>query len=170
MRIRLARDTDAGLLPALERSAGEAFRQVTGLAWIADEADQTVERYLDLIAKGSSWVAVDADDWPIGFLSAEVLAGELHVWEFAVRLDLQRLGHGTALLEHAIADARVRGLAAVTLTTFRDVDWNEAYYLRRGFRTLDSNQLGERLRQVLRAEVERGFPEERRCAMRLALG
>ena len=101
MRIRLARERDAELLPAIERSAGEAFRQVSGLAWIADEADQTVERYLEWIAMGTSWVAVDADDWPIGFLSAEILAGELHVWEFAVRLELQRFGHGTALLEHA---------------------------------------------------------------------
>ncbi len=35
-RIRTSRDEDAALLPAIERSAGESFRLLPELAWIAD--------------------------------------------------------------------------------------------------------------------------------------
>jgi ribosomal protein S18 acetylase RimI-like enzyme len=61
-----------------------------------------VERYRELIAQGTSWVAVDSHDQPIGFLSAEILTDELHIWELAVRLDQQRSGHGRALIARAI--------------------------------------------------------------------
>lgn len=168
-RIRLACEGDAVALPAIERSAGELFRAIADLAWVADDDDQSVERHRDLIGKGACRVAVDGSDRPVAFLSAEILGDELHIWEFAVRRDRQGRGIGRALLEEAVADARARGLAALTLTTFRDVAWNQPFYARLGFRTLDAADIGERLGNVLRREAEHGLPEARRCAMRLSL-
>ena len=153
----------------IERSAGLLFREIADLAWIADEDDQTVERHRQLIAKGTSFVAVDHDDRPIAFVSAEVQNDELHIWELSVRRDRQGSGIGRTLLEKAIEAARTRRLRALTLTTFRDVAWNELFYEKLGFRTLDNEEMEERLRELLRREVERGLPEDRRCAMRLAL-
>jgi ribosomal protein S18 acetylase RimI-like enzyme len=167
--IRLAQDQDATFLPDLEQSAGEAFRTIPALAWIADEDNLSVERYRELIAQGTSWVAVDAQDQPIGFLSAEILTDALHIWELAVRLDQQRSGHGRALIGKAIEVAQARGLAAVTLTTFRGVAWNEILYQRLGFQTLTPMEAGERLHGILLGEAERGLPPDQRCAMRLAL-
>ncbi|MEP6621325.1 MAG: hypothetical protein ABJE47_18510 [bacterium] len=96
--IRLAERRDATRLPAIERSAGQSYRQIPDLSWIADGDDQSVERHLELIALGTNWVVVDHPDSPIGFLSAEVLGDSLHVWEVAVRQDRQggraRGGHG----------------------------------------------------------------------------
>jgi hypothetical protein len=57
----------------------------------------------------------------------------------------------------------------VTLTTFRDVIWNEPFYKRLGFRTLRDDEMDERLAELLRQEAERGLPEGSRCAMRLDL-
>jgi ribosomal protein S18 acetylase RimI-like enzyme len=167
--IRIAQDADAEALPDIEQSAGEAYRGIKALAWIADDDNQTVERHRELIAKGTCWVAAKLDDPPVAFLSAEVQDGTLHIWELAVRLDQQRLGIGRGLLEEAIADARRRRLVALSLTTFRDVIWNAPFYQKLGFRVLDDAQAGERLRQVLRREVEHGMPASRRCAMRLVL-
>jgi radical SAM protein with 4Fe4S-binding SPASM domain len=165
--IRLAEPGDAELLPGIERSAGERFRLIPELAWIADGDDLPVEHHLRLIPQHTCWVAVDKLDRPIAFLSAEVLSEELHIWEISVRLEHQRAGIGRKLINHAIQEAKARGLAAVTLTTFRNVSWNEQFYTRLGFKTLDSREAGDRLSQILRAEIERGFPPERRCAMRL---
>ncbi|MGX9144573.1 GNAT family N-acetyltransferase [Mesorhizobium sp. 128a] len=167
--IRIARDADAEALPSIEQSAGEAYREIEELAWIADDDNQTVERHRELIAKGTSWVATDASDRPVAFLSAEIQDDTLHIWELAVRLDRQRSGIGRALLEEAIADAMRRRLVALTLTTFRDVIWNAPFYQKLDFQVLDGAQAGERLRQVLRREVEHGMPASRRCAMRLVL-
>ncbi|SDA84407.1 GNAT family N-acetyltransferase [Mesorhizobium qingshengii] len=167
--IRMAQEGDAEALPDIEQSAGEAYREIAELAWITDDDNQTVERHCELIAKGKCWVAVEHDDQPVAFLSAEIHDDTLHIWELAVRLDRQRSGIGRALLDKAIADARERRLAALTLTTFRDVIWNAPFYHKLGFLMLDDAQAGERLRQVLRREVEHGMPASRRCAMRLVL-
>lgn len=167
--IRLAEIKDAGLLPVIERSAGERFRQIPELAWIADGDDLPIEHHLRLIAQRTSWVFVDPQDRPIAFLSAEVLAEELHIWEVSVRLERQGAGIGRKLIQQAIQEAKVRGCAAITLTTFRHVTWNEPFYARLGFKTLDNQEAGDRLNQILRSEIKRGFPAERRCAMRLAI-
>jgi GNAT superfamily N-acetyltransferase len=167
--IRIAQDADAEALPDIEQSAGEAYRWIKELAWIADDDNQTVDRHRELIAKGTCWVAVEHDDRPVAFLSAEIQDDTLHIWELAVHLDRQRLGIGRALLEKAITDAWRRRLVALTLTTFRDVIWNVPFYQKLGFQVLDDAQTGERLRQVLRREVEHGMPASRRCAMRLML-
>jgi GNAT superfamily N-acetyltransferase len=167
--IRLAELKDAELLPGIERSAGERFRQIPELAWIADGDDLPVEHHLRLIPQRTCWVVVDKQDHPIAFLSAEVLVEELHIWEVSVRLDRQGAGIGRKLIQHAIQEAKVRGLAAVTLTTFRRVTWNEPFYARLGFKTLSNQEAGDRLNQILRSEIKRGFPAERRCAMRLTV-
>lgn len=167
--VRIAQEADAEALPDIEQSAGEAYRGIAGLAWIADDHNQTVDRHRELIAKGACWVAVDHDDRPVAFLSAELHDDTLHIWELDVRLDRQRSGIGRALIEEAIADAMERRLVALTLTTFRDVIWNAPFYQKLGFQVLDDAQAGKRLRQVLRREVKHGMPASRRCAMRLVL-
>lgn len=169
INIRIAQEVDAQSLPDIEQSAGEAYRDIAELAWIADDDNQTVERHRELIARGTCWVAVEDDNRPVAFLSSEIQDDTLHIWELDVRFDRQRLGIGRALLENAIADAKGRGLIALSLTTFRDVIWNAPFYQKLGFQVLEDAQAGERLRQALRREVEHGMPASRRCAMRLVL-
>jgi ribosomal protein S18 acetylase RimI-like enzyme len=166
--IRAAQPADAELLPEIERSAGQAFLDVPGLAWIAEDEVQPPARHLELIAGGHSWVATDGKAL-VGFLSAERLDDTLHVWELAVAHGFQGRGIGRALLAHAIDVARRRKLAAVTLTTFRDVRWNEPFYRKLGFRTLDAGTTPARLQAILDRESASGLPRDRRCAMLLAL-
>ena len=168
--IRIARQDDARALPGIEQSAGLAFRAIPELAWLADDDNISAERHRELIARGSCWVATDGRDRPIAFLCAETLGDTLHVWELDVRLEHQGSGIGRTLLETAIGHARQRGLAALTLTTFRDVAWNAPFYRRIGFQVLEETEAGERLTGLLRREAEHGMPAGRRCAMRLNLG
>ena len=168
-RIRLARPTDAELLPGVERSAGEAFLALLDLAWIAGRVVPSAEHHLATMERGPVWVAVDDGDTPLGFLSAEVVGSRLHVWELAVRRSSQRQGWGWALMERATEWARERGLSALTLTTFRDVAWNGPFYERLGFETLAPAALEPDLARLLAQEAARGLPGDRRCAMRLVL-
>lgn len=164
----MAHAADAPLLPAVERSAGEAFRAIEDLAWIADGDDLSVERYAALIGGGTSWVAADSNGAIVGFLCAERAEEELHIWELAVVQERQRAGIGRRLLDTALAWARSAGVGAVTLTTFRDVAWNEPFYHHHGFVTLDAAQAGPRLAGLLAEEEARGLPASLRCAMRRA--
>ncbi|NUS21849.1 MAG: GNAT family N-acetyltransferase [Mesorhizobium sp.] len=167
--IRPARSEDAKALPAIEQSAGEAFRAIAELAWLADGDNVSVERHRALIAGGACWVAADEEDRPVGFLSAGIEGDALHIWELDVDLDRQGQGIGRALLERAVADAGRRGLAGVTLTTFRAVPWNAPFYRKFGFRVLEGAEIDERLASLLGDEVEHGMPSDQRCAMRLDL-
>lgn len=164
--VRPARAEDAPSLPAIERSAAAAFAALPDLAWIADDGVMPVERHLELAAAGDAWVAVDDADAPVGFLAAERIGDALHVWEIAVKHELQGRGIGRRLIARAVERARSRGLAEVTLTTFRDVPWNAPFYRRLGFREVEGAP-SARLRALLDDEVARGLT--RRCPMILRL-
>jgi GNAT superfamily N-acetyltransferase len=165
--IRLANAGDAVVLPGLESSAGSLFRSLPDLAWIADEPIGAAEEFLPPIAAGTVWVVDDAGAGVIGELRGEVFGDVLHIVELAVARDFQQRGLGRRLIDVAAAAARARGLHAITLTTFRHVAWNAPFYARYGFVELSDADIGERLRDTVRAEEARGLPD--RCAMRFPL-
>ena len=154
---------DAAVLPQVERSAGRRFLTIPGLAWVASEEDVPVQTHQRYISLGTEWVAADEDQNLVGFLAAEVIAGDLHIWELAVCEDAQNKGIGRCLMEVALVFAREWHLDSLTLTTFRDVPWNAPWYSRLGFEMSTGD---ERLAALVRAETERGLPQ--RCAMRRA--
>jgi GNAT superfamily N-acetyltransferase len=170
MTIRPARDCDAPGLPGIERSSGEIFRQSPGLEWIADDTVQSEEQHRALIATGVAFVADLPGHGIAAFLNGEVMPDALHIWQIAVHRDRQGRGIGRKLIEAAEQFAADHEIPALTLTTFRDVPWNEPYYQRLGFVTLERGDLGSRLRAVLDAEEQAGMPAARRCAMRKPLG
>lgn len=160
---------DAEEMPRLEQSAGELFRSAPGLAYVADGDNHPVERYRSLIESGWCWIAQGSDGRPVGFLCAERFEQEIHICELAVDLDHQRRGIGRRLLDIPIGAAARDGLDAVTLTTFRDLPWNAPFYDRLGFREIEPDAMGPRLRAILDLEAQAGLPSDRRCAMILAL-
>ncbi|GBQ26927.1 GNAT family N-acetyltransferase [Gluconacetobacter sacchari] len=176
--VRPARRDEAALLPAVETASGAVFRTIPDLAWLADGDVMPVAAHLAAIEAGTCWV-VAVGDGIAGFLSARVAIEDgagidaglavLHVWEMSVTPAHQGRGMGRALLEHAAACAEAQAMAAVTLTTFRDVAWNAPFYARAGFATLPDAALTPRLRGVLAAEAAHGLPAARRCAMRRAV-
>jgi len=168
IRIRRASLGDASSFPAIENSAGDLFRQIPELAYLADGEDLPADWYRDLVGHDASFVAA-TPEWPVAFLCAEAEGGVLHIWELGVSRRWQGRGIGRALMSAAIEAARRRGLAAATLTTFRDVPWNAPFYKRLGFEILPETALDDRLAAALRQDAERGLPLCLRCVMRLSL-
>ena len=167
--IRPTRLADVTRLPALERSAGEAFLAIPELAWVATDDTLPVEAHRHFVELGGSWVA-ELDGRVVGFACAEPYQHDLHIWEVAVAHEAQGRGAGTALMEVLVSHARRRHLRRITLTTFRDVPWNEGFYRGLGFHVLEPAELDPRLSYVLDLEDRQGLPLERRCAMALLLG
>ena len=128
----------------------------------------STEGHRPFAVQGLVWVAEDAGRL-IGFATCEAFEHELHLWELAVRHDAQGKGAGRALIAAVEQEARVRGLPAVTLTTFRDIPWNAPFYARCGFVELSQEEFGPFLTLVREKEVEIGLDVANRCAMRLAL-
>lgn len=67
------------------------------------------------------------------------------------------------MLETAVACAREKGLAALSLTTFRDVPWNAPFYAAFGFREWEPAETPASIQKLLDDEAAKGLAN--RCAM-----
>ena len=166
LTVRPTHSDDVASLPAIERAAGERFRDYPDLAWLADGEVISAEQHLDYAERGLSWLAL-ANDRPVGFILTEAHASSLFIVELSVELDWQGKGIGRQLIARAADHARKAGLASLTLTTFRDVAWNAPFYARLGFEYV--TDLTPELRQKREEEAAHGLAYETRCAMRLPL-
>jgi GNAT superfamily N-acetyltransferase len=166
--IRSARADDLPHLAAIEESGAETFA-AHGLGHLlADGSPPAPDgHWAAALEAGLVWIADEAGRGPIGFLAGELADDGLYIAEVDVAMDCQRQGHGRRLLTAAIDWARARGLAGLTLTTFRHIPWNAPFYARLGFRELNSAEAPPHLAKALAKEAARGF--EDRCGMRLAL-
>ena len=164
--VRPARATELRRIAEIEREAGARFDDLPALAGLP-EVLAPPDAVAAALARGHLWVAaVTTSDAPVGFAYADVVDGALHLEELDVVPRWGRRGIGAALVAAVIAAARREGLAAVTLTTFRDVPWNAPFYARLGFRVLPPAALSPGLVALLAAEDARGLPRALRVAMR----
>jgi hypothetical protein len=83
-RIRRAEARGAPL-PAVERSAAQAFLQLPNHARLADGDTKSVEQHLKFIKDGFEWVAVDAKDAPIVFLNGNLTKKTFYIHEVFVQ-------------------------------------------------------------------------------------
>jgi GNAT superfamily N-acetyltransferase len=166
--IRPPRREELSALVAIEREAGALFKTI-GMPEIAYDDPGTVPELEPFRAGGRAWVAVDADDRPIAYLISAVVDGCAHVEQVSVAPTHARRRLGAALIDHLAGVAAVEGRPAVTLTTFRDVPWNAAYYERLGFRVIAFADQGPELAALVAEEAERIPGDAPRVAMCRAL-
>jgi GNAT superfamily N-acetyltransferase len=157
--VRLATPLDFERIRAVERAAGELFRGI-GMPEVADDEPPT-DRQLDtVVALGTAWVAVDADE-VVGYLLLELLDGRGHIEQVTVHPGNARHGIGAALIRHAARWAFERGIAELSLTTFAHVPWNAPYYSRLGFEVVPAESLTGDLHERMRRETAEGLAESR---------
>ncbi|MDF2231878.1 GNAT family N-acetyltransferase [Albimonas sp. CAU 1670] len=106
-------------------------------------------------------------DQVVGFaiLEPDAASGTLHLAELDVAPRFQRRGLARALIERAMLRTAERGLAALTLTTFRNVAWNAPLYERLGFAALPPEAWTEPCRRDSAGLAARGLPTVDRVAM-----
>jgi len=165
-RIRSAQPADAASFQEIEASTHEQFRAI-GLDLVADEPPDPLEVLVDYAEAGRSWVACDAEGAAVGYLLVDEVDHAAHIAQVTVRPAWQGHGVGRGLIEQAISWGKARRLTSVTLTTFSDVPWNRPLYEHLGFRVLDDEEIGHRLREIQRDEARKGYGPQGRVAMRL---
>ena len=164
--VRAARREDGPALQAIERLAGEQFRTV-GLDGVADDEPASLQELANFATEGRSWVAVDAEDHPVGYVVVDEVDGDAHVEQVSVQPAHQRLGVGRALLDRVRMWALETGRSAISLTTFADVPWNRPLYEHLGFRVIVGDEIGPELRNLRQAEATHGLDPTIRVCMRL---
>jgi GNAT superfamily N-acetyltransferase len=86
--------------------------------------------FADAAREGRLWVALKRDV-PVGFALVKMLADDLpHLEELDIDPSHGRRGVGTALVRAVCKWAADSGYTMLTLSTFRAVPWNFAFYAR----------------------------------------
>lgn len=166
--VRAALPEDGPALQAIERLAGERFRDV-GLALVADDTPPSVNRLMRYAAAGRSWVVTDALGSPVGYVLADRVDGNAHIEQVSVAPAALGLGVGRALIGRVKRWALESDMRAVTLTTFADVPWNGPLFEHLGFQVLAQYEIGPELRTIREAEAAHGLDVARRVCMRIEL-
>jgi len=151
----------------VEVDAGERFRDSPepAIAACADHPPFPSDELRAFAEAGRAWV-FEADGAVVGFVLVEHVDGCGHIEEVAVARSHGGRGIATALIDAVAQWAIAEGLAALTLTTFRDVAWNRPFYERRGFRVLGDDEITDGLRAKVADEEGYGLPAELRVVMR----
>jgi GNAT superfamily N-acetyltransferase len=167
--IRPAVAADLPLLGPLEDRAGLRFRESVH-PYCADFSSFDAGHLAELVGAGTVWVAVGADDTPIGFAIAEARGGEGYLHELDVDVAHGRRGVGRALVRRVAEWARSTGFETLLLSTFRDVPWNAPYYERLGFQIVPLDVYDDAMRAQRQSDAAAGMRLESRVMMRAALG
>lgn len=165
-RIRYRNSDDDRRLIAVENAAGRLFGD-HGYPQLVDDGFSNIEEFRHMLAGGEVFVATGPDDEPAGFAVAKPLGAFSHLRELSVDPAHGRKGLGRALVETVIAAARTAGAAGVSLTTFRDVPFNQPFYETLGFRELSPAGAPTALAQAFRDEVPAGIEPAKRVLMLL---
>lgn len=164
--IRLAKPEDLSFLPDIESAAAELFSQFPALANLPDGVT-SLEEFQESQQSNLLWVAALPSGKPIGFAQVYIVDGLAHLDEIDVHPDYGRQGIGRRLIQTVIEWAQSEGIPAITLTTFRDIPWNEPFYRKLGFRVLEWSELSAGLIEMVEKEESYGLNRALRVVMRI---
>jgi GNAT superfamily N-acetyltransferase len=164
IEIRLATFDDVPSLSAIESAAADLFLPYPEIANLSLPPVE-VGKFYAAQRRGHLWVAALPTGAPVGFAMMEILGDSAHLEEIDVHPDFGRRGIGAKLVETVCRWAQACGMKMVTLTTFRDIPWNESFYRQLGFEELKPEHLSAELSKRIEDEERRGLPRHLRLAM-----
>lgn len=164
--IRAAGPDELSRLQDIEVAAGAMFRLV-GMDAIAEDPPPELSDLAAHQRDGRILVATDMANLPVAYLTLEELDGWGHIGQVTVHPDHARQDLGRRLIIEAARRAADGGLRGLTLTTFRDVEWNAPYYKRLGFTEVPDNHGSEGIRRVVAAETAHGLNRWPRVVMEM---
>lgn len=167
-RIRPRDPADDAHLVATENAANRLFAE-HGYPELAEGGFPDVDEFRRMIGDGAAFVAEEAGGTPVGYAVLKPLGRLSHLRELAVHPAHGRKGLGRALVAAVIAAARKADSAGVSLTTFRDIPFNQPFYTSIGFRELPLAAAPSALVEAFHREVPGGVEPTRRVLMLLPL-
>ncbi|KAL1962659.1 hypothetical protein VTN77DRAFT_9293 [Rasamsonia byssochlamydoides] len=163
--IRHARPEEVPLLAAVETSAATLFRTIHNLSWIADMPPMDPGLLHLMVSSNRVWVAVTSDNVPVAFSAAESKDSRFYIAELSVHRAWQRQGIATKLIAKMEKQAREEGFSHISLTTYRDLEWNGRFYAKLGFVEVEPAAAGVQHVKEIEAESQKGHDISRRCVM-----
>ena len=165
VQIRAGRADEIEAVRDIERTSATRFLG-TERAELAQDEPTDAAVLAQRIEAGGLLVASEGDG-PVAFVMFRAEEGCAYVEQIDVLPSHARRGIGARLLEAVGQLARERGLAALTLSTFKDVPFNTPYYARLGFAVVEKLTPG--MAAIRAGHEARGLDETARVFMRRAV-
>lgn len=162
-RLRRASAADFATLNAIEQAAARIFPA----GFLPDEVlnDKLPLRTLEQARQQDMlWLVQNAVGTPVGYVMLEEHDGLTLLAQIDVHPAHGRRGLGAALIRHALAQAQIRGVSEVWLTTFLTIPWNAPFYQKLGFCLVNDAAAPDVIQDILSQERARGMRQ--RVAMR----
>ena len=131
--VRAARTEDAAALEAIEVAADTLLiDRFSASDWPppTDAEERASLPGFVLVAESAETGEVPT---LVGFVHVLEIDGHAHLEQLSVLPSFGRRGIGRRLVDTALAEARHRGHALITLRTYADVPWNAPFYASCGF-------------------------------------
>jgi GNAT superfamily N-acetyltransferase len=167
-KIRRGEHPDIAALRGIEIEAATLFYpyfQETGLTKEILRLTSSAAEAEEACNGGRLWVAESETGEIVGFAIVFDWGTTAHLDELDVLPAHGRQGVGTSLVRAVCEWARERGYRKVTISTFRDIPWNEPFYLKQGFRAVNPIQLDDMHRRLVESERARGLRTDVRVIM-----
>lgn len=156
---------DIPALISVDKAASALFGP-TGLLEPDALADHVPAEVFELeIPAGNVFVARNQHGWAIGFALVRMRGTGLYLDQVSVHPDHGQRGIGRALVIRVLTEAEARKLPHVSLSTFRDLQWNGPFYASMGFREIPEDKLEPYMKEI--EDAQRPFMDvSQRCFMR----
>jgi GNAT superfamily N-acetyltransferase len=153
--IRAPRPDEIRLLPQIENTADRRYARV-GLWRVLSMPPASLASLEHGRRRGMLWIAAS----PFNRVGGKAWLDQLSILDGS-----QRRGYGAALIDRTATTAGALGFNTLYLSTYRDVPWNEPYYMRRGFVEVPRAEWPRAFRVQFAVENSHGHPPWRRTIM-----
>lgn len=167
LSFRLGTNEDIPALQSLQLSSGEPFREI-GMESVADNPPTQPSLFRASISE-KLLLVVEAEGTMAGFALLRSADKDCHLEQMSVGRPFLGQGIGTKLLTKVLELCSEHGFGRVTLSTFKEVQWNQPFYAKHGFRPLSEANLNDRLQSIRLQEEEAGLNLDERVIMVRAL-
>lgn len=164
--ILLAKPEHILTLSRIEAAAGSIFPQGSVPENVlAERVPHDV--FAEACTNGRLWVVLGSTQTPIGFAFWQNVAGSALLALIEVHPDHGQKGLGAALVAQVIKQVSEAGFNSLYLTTFAGIPWNEPFYQKLGFVTLDDEEQPGFITEILLEERGKGLSN--RVSMRYSI-
>ncbi len=168
----IIRDADFGdvkLCQKIEKSAAKRFLEsdISAINILVDDVKMGAHILEDAIKSGLCFVS-EIDNEAVGFIALKQFNCSYYIVEISVMSHAQSQGVGNALLAYVKMLAEINRIASLNLITFKDVDWNMPYYLKKGYKPLEVEHLSPQFAELWKEDTQH-FNADLRVCMQLKI-
>uniref|UniRef100_A0A2A4YTC1 N-acetyltransferase domain-containing protein n=1 Tax=OCS116 cluster bacterium TaxID=2030921 RepID=A0A2A4YTC1_9PROT len=167
--IRDALLSDIETCQAIEQDAEKRFltSDIKAIRDVVGKGGMSAEALAAAINNELCFIA-EIDQQPVGFIALTQYIDSWYIEEINVVEHAQSQGVGNGLLAYIKMLAEIKRIASINLITFKDVEWNQPYYTKKGYLSMAQERLSEQFLALWQQDNQH-FAAELRVCMQLKI-